>query len=236
MAHAAIKRLGTVEALMTGKVRALANRPERKSGIRKTPADGPVRLTATGLAGDEQGEKKHHGGLGKALHHYPYDHYPALRARLADTPAIRILENPGAFGENISTTGITERDVCIGDKIRIGGALVQISQGRQPCYTLNFYFGVPEMSRIVQSLRATGWYYRVLEEGEIRQGDPIDLLERPNPDWPVDAVQLVLYEDTLNGEALKILSELPELDEGWRGIFAERLRTGVVEDWGRRLG
>ncbi len=231
-----LKHLGRIEALMMGKAKELTNKPGLKSGINKTPVEGPVRLTATGLVGDEQGQKKIHGGLEKALHHYPYDHYPALRERLAGTPALEILKNPGAFGENVSTTGITERDVCIGDKIRIGSAVIQVSQGRQPCYILNAYFGVPEMSRLVQTLRATGWYYRVLEEGEIRQGDLIDLLERPNPEWSVDAVQVVLYEDTMNREALKILSELPELDEGWRGIFAARLRAGVVEDWGRRLG
>src|SRR3546814_708068 len=132
------------------------------SGIFKRPVDRAVQVTRTGLAGDEQGDRKHHGGPEKALHHYAFEHYPAWRAEL---PALApCLAGEGAFGENISTDGLTEADVCIGDVFRFGTSLVEVSQARQPCWRLNERFGDATMARRVQDTGRTGWYYRVRSE------------------------------------------------------------------------
>ncbi len=135
-----------------------------------------------GLVGDEQADLTVHGGTDKAIHHYPHDHYPAWAAELNGHP---LLTARGAFGENITTDGLTEDQVCIGDRLRLGQALVEVSQGRQPCWKIDHRFerkGVT--ARVIESGRC-GWYYRVLEPGPVGEGDTVELVERPHPRWTV---------------------------------------------------
>lgn len=123
-----------VRAILAGKSAPLGKLGVA-SGIFKRPPEARVGVTRAGLEGDEQGDKKHHGGREKALHHYAFEHYDAWRA---DNPTLApSLASEGAFGENISTNGLTEADVGVGDVFRLGSALVQISQARQPCWRLN---------------------------------------------------------------------------------------------------
>jgi len=158
-------RRWTLEALAVGAVRALGS---VTSAMHKTPVDGALVLGPEGLVGDAQADRRHHGGVDKAVHHYPRDHYAAWRAELGDLPW---LDAPGAFGENFSTTGLVEADVCLGDRWSVGGALLEVSQARQPCFKLGLRFGRKDMPRLVQASGRTGWYYRVLEVGEVRAGD-----------------------------------------------------------------
>jgi MOSC domain-containing protein YiiM len=208
-------------------------RSGRLSGIHKTPVAGPVAITATGLSGDEQGDRRHHGGPEKAVHHYPFQHYAAWQVE--HPPLAPYLASPGAFGENLSTLGFSEADVRVGDVYRIGTALLQVSQARQPCWKLNVRFALPEMARRVQTSGRTGWYYRVLEPGTIRAGDELVLVESPNPDWTLDRVLHYLNVDTLNPPALRALASLPFLAESWRSIALRRLVRCAVEDWEPRL-
>ncbi len=212
-------------AVLVGKVAPLGGR-DVPSGIDKRPVDGAVAITRTGLSGDEQGDRKHHGGPEKAIHHYPFDHYPALASRLTQ---------PGAFGENISTHGLTEADVCIGDVYRLGTALVQISQGRQPCWRLNERFDDTGMARRVQESGRTGWYYRVFEPGNVIAGDAMSLVERPAEGWTLQRVLHVLYRDTLNADDLARLAGLSLLAGSWRDLARRRLESRAVENWSRRL-
>lgn len=206
-------------------------RPGTFSAIDKRPLPGPVRVTIDGLAGDEQGERRVHGGPDKAVHHYPFDHYAWWRTELDDAALLRA---PGAFGENLSTTGCTEDDVCIADVVRIGGALLQVSQGRQPCWKLNDRFGDPHVARRMQHSGRTGWYYRVLEEGEIAAGDTMALVERRHPDWPVRRLSDLLFNRTLDREWLQSASRLP-LPPSWKKLIDHRLAHAAVESWERRL-
>jgi MOSC domain-containing protein YiiM len=222
----------TVDALLVGRPVAFGPNGE-PSGIHKTPCDGPVQLTHTGLAGDGQGDTKRHGGPEKALHHYPADHYAAWRAELPDLRPQ--LAQAGAFGENLSTTGLDERGVCIGDQFDLGTARVQIAQGRQPCWRLNVRFGRRDMARRVQMTGRTGWYYRVLTAGVVAPGDRLILVQRPNPAWPLARLLDVLYRDTLNVEALAAIAELPDLADSWRELARRRLARQEVEDWAPRL-
>ena len=149
------------------------------SAIAKRPVPGPWLITAEGLAGDEQGDRVHHGGPEKALHHYPIEHYSLWSA---ETPELaEALSIVPSFGENISTTGLTEETVCIGDIFTAGVVRLQVSQGRQPCWKLNAKFGRPDMAYRVQKTGRTGWYYRVLSEGRIDPGTPLVLNDRPHP-------------------------------------------------------
>ena len=191
--------LARVEAVLTGTAVAYS-RPGSRSAIAKQPRPGPVYIGLEGLEGDEQGDRRVHGGPDKAIHHYARDHY---RAWEADIGGHRLLEQPGAFGENISTTGITEGDVCLGDRLRLGSAVVEVAQGRQPCWKLSDRFGVPDMARRVQDSGRSGWYYRVLEPGQVEAGDELVLLARPYPDWPLPRLAALLYRRTLDRDELR---------------------------------
>ncbi len=225
-----------VDTVLVGQVRPFGPKGV-PSGFDKRPLAGAVVVTVLGLSGDGQGDPKHHGGPEKALHHYAYDHYPAWRAELAAVSAQAgpLLSAPGAFGENLSTTGLTEADLCIGDRLRLGTALVEVSQARQPCWKLNHRFGHAGMSCAVQQSLRTGWYYRVLEEGELRAGDALTLASRPYPEWSLARLLRVLHVDRLDYAALAEMAELPPLAESWRKLARQRVARHEVEDMERRL-
>jgi len=209
-----------------------------ESGIDKRRVNEPTWLGPEGLEGDSVADRRHHGGLEKALHHYAFDHYAYWRTVLDPVPSI--LGMPGAFGENLSslgTTGIamTEDTVCIGDIYRIGDALVQVSQGRQPCFKLNLRFGITDMALRLQQSGRTGWYYRVLETGYLQPGAPIELVERPLPSWSLSRAIDLLFRRTLALDDLAELASLPELAPSWRQLAARRVETRTVESWKRRL-
>ena len=186
MAGAALT--STVDQVFIGRVRLMLPEGEA-SGIFKSAVDGPVQLGPTGLEGDEQADLRHHGGPDKALHHYPAEHYALLAE---EWPQCAAMVGPGVLGENLSTRGLTEHDVCIGDVLRIGEAEVQVSQPRSPCWKIDLRLKVKDASRFVEAAGVTGWYYRVLREGRLCAGDGIELLERPNP-W----LTLAEYWDTV---------------------------------------
>lgn len=222
-----------LSALLVGKAIPLG-RPDTLSAIGKRPVTVAVTIGPEGIEGDEQGDRRFHGGLDKAVHHYPFDHYAAWHGDLPfPTP---LLETAGAFGENLSTLGLTEETVCIGDVFRVGTVILQVSQGRQPCWKLNHRFGVKDMARRVQSTGRTGWYYRVLEPGVAAAGDDIALVERPLPGWPLSRILRALYHDTGNLPTLEGIAALEPLADGWRILARRRVESGRVEDWSERLG
>ncbi|MGY2490002.1 MOSC domain-containing protein [Cupriavidus sp. CP313] len=225
-----------IGAVLTGQVRPFGPKGV-PSGIAKTVAGERIRVTALGLEGDGQGDPRHHGGPEKALHHYAFDHYPAWREELAAQGAQGngVLDVPGAFGENLSATGLTEAAVCIGDRFRLGSALVEVSQARQPCWKLNHRFGYAGMSRAVQQSLRTGWYYRVLETGDVAAGDTLELVARPCPRWSLQRLLQVLYVDRLDYAALAEMSELAPLAENWRKLARQRVERREIEDMERRL-
>lgn len=220
-----------IVTLLTGKSAPLAS-SNRQSGIAKSPARSPLMLEPEGFTGDEQADRRVHGGPEKAVHHYPRDHYPAWRDEIGTHP---LLDEPGAFGENISTTGLTEDNVAVGDMFRLGGALIQVSQGRQPCWKLNHRFDVTDMAHRVQGSGRTGWYYRVLEPGLVAPGDALVLIDRPAPDWTIHRLWHVMYVERMNPDDLSRMASLDVLAEGWRRHARRRLESGRVEDWSSRL-
>ena len=217
--------------LLTGRAAPLAG-SDALSGIVKLPVDRPLALGPEGLEGDEQADRRLHGGVEKAVHHYPVEHYAAWQADLGALPA---LAAPGGFGENISTSGLTEATVAVGDIFRLGSALLQVSQGRQPCWKLNRRFDTPDMARRVQQSGRTGWYYRVLAPGTVAPGDQLELVDRIAPDWTLHRLWHALYVDRLNKGELQGIAALGVLAEGWRKYAVRRLDSGRVEDWAKRL-
>lgn len=202
------------------------------SAIDKQQIQGPVDVSATGLAGDEQGDPRIHGGPDKALHAYAVSHYPQWRAEYPKSAAHFV---PGGFGENLVVEGATEQDMCLGDLWTVGDVVLQLSQSRQPCWKLNQRFEVPDMARRVQDSGRTGWYFRVLRPGQISAGMTAKLTGRPHPDWSLTRLWSVLYRDTLDQAALRAFVALPDLPDRWRKMAQARLDRGAVEDWRARL-
>jgi MOSC domain-containing protein YiiM len=221
----------TIDAVLTGRA-VDYTRPGSRSAIDKRAVEGPVRIGPEGLAGDEQGDRRVHGGPDKAIHHYPRDHYASWQGEVG---AHALLQAAGAFGENISTAGITEADVCLGDRLRLGSALVEVSQARQPCWKLSDRFGIADMARRVQDSGRSGWYYRVLETGTVQAGDTLAVVDRPHPHWPLPRLSELLYRRTLDRDELHGALALP-LVPSWRKLFERRLQQGDTESWDSRLG
>ncbi len=202
------------------------------SGIVKRPVATPIVLTRTGFAGDAQGDTRRHGGPEKAVHQYPFDHYATWAAEVG---ANALLSWPGAFGENLSTTGLREADVAVGDVFKLGSAVLQVSQGRQPCWKLNERFSNRAMAREVQRTGRTGWYYRVLQTGVVAPGEALVIDDRNTPEWSVQRIWKTFYVDTMNRPELEAIAALPTLAQGWRDHASRRLSSGQVEDWTSRL-
>lgn len=218
--------------LRTGRTRHIRG-TSIKSGIYKSTHIDPVRLTKLGFEGDEH-VYEHHGGLEKAVHHYSSRHYTSWRAEIPNSAQHF---HPGAFGENLVSHDMHEHNMCIGDVVAVGEeVLLQITYPRQPCYKLNHRFEFKDMSRRVQESGRTGWYYRVLREGQIQAGDQMVLVERHNPRWSIASVQHYLYKDMKNEEAMEELVGLPFLGEGIRNIFRRRLHKAFENQETRLLG
>jgi len=219
-----------LDSLLTGRAVPFS-RPGSRSAIVKTPVNGPLDVGPMGLEGDEQGDLRVHGGLEKAIHHYPREHYAAWAHELGDHA---LLKAAGAFGENISTTGWTEQTICLGDRVRAGTALLEVSQGRMPCWKLSDRFAVADMALRVQQSGRTGWYYRVLEPGVVQAGQDLKLEQRPHPQWPLARLSSVLFSQDVDTDILRECLALP-LAASWRRTLERRLEKRQVEDWSPRL-
>jgi MOSC domain-containing protein YiiM len=207
----------TIGPVLTG--RPAPFRGEEQSAIFRSPSAGPVALGSLGLAGDEVADKIHHGGAEMAVHHYPHDHYGFWQEFLGGH---ELLGQPGALGENITTSGLTEEEVCIGDRFRLGTALVEVSQGRQPCWKIDHKFQRKGITAKVVETAKSGWYYRVIEPGMVAEGDALELVERPNDGWSVARVfRAVLHKGADTAELVGI-ARLETLSQVWRERALEK--------------
>lgn len=187
-----------------------------QTGFYKKPVDGPRWLAPTNLAGDGQADLVNHGGPDKAVLAYAAAHYPGWREQL-ERPELP----HGAFGENFTVDGLTEDTVSIGDIFRLGGALVQVSQPRQPCWKLARRWRIKELPALVEHTGRTGWYLRVLEEGEVEPGQPLALQDRPYPGWTVTRATRTMRSRTRDCAAAGELAGIEALAASWRDRLAE---------------
>ena len=143
------------------------------TGIFKTAVDGPVELRQHNVDGDKQADLSVHGGPTKAAYVYPLQHYEYWRKELPE------LDYPwGSFGENFTIDGIDEESVSIGDEFRVGGAKVVVTEPRMPCFKLGIRFGRADMVKRFLSSQRTGFYFGVVEEGQVQAGDELELLKK----------------------------------------------------------
>lgn len=193
-----------------------SNRP---TGMFKAEITGTVPLGPCGLSGDEQADRRVHGGPEKALHLYPQIHYATLASRFPDAATALVL---GAMGENISAPGWDEAQVSIGDVFRLGSALIQISQPRSPCWKIDDRFSVEGMAQFIAEQRITGWYFRVLEPGEVAPGADLLRLERPNASLSLADFLALWAEHRPEPERLLSLADLPGLSPNWVNKLQDR--------------
>ena len=213
-----------VVSLNVGRPRPLRHASgEVLSAIRKEPVAGALALGPLGLDGDEQADRRSHGGVDKALCVYPREHAPWWARELGvELP-------PGGAGDNLSTRGLLEAEVVIGDVYRVGapgaapGPLVQVSQPRQPCYKLAAAHGDPRIALAVEQAGVTGFYLRCLEPGELRAGDRLTLADRPAHGVTVAESNRVMHRDRDDVEGLRRLLAVPELAQAWRETLRGRL-------------
>jgi MOSC domain-containing protein YiiM len=209
----------TLTALLTGKI-APFRAEDEPSAIGKAPVSGRVRIGPLGLEGDEQADRRYHGGRDKALHHYPADHYAYWRGEIGMHP---LLDAPGAFGENLVVSGMIESEACLGDRYRLGSATIELSHGRQPCWKQGHRFGEPWVTARIVKTRKSGWYYRVIEPGAAEAGDAFTLLDRPLPEWTVDRIfgLLIAGDHKRDPAAVRALAAMPVLADAWRSRAAK---------------
>ncbi len=193
----------------------------RASAIHKLPVTGAVALNELGLCGDAQADRRLHGGPDKALHHFPSEHYTVLAHAF---PALGELLAPGSIGENISSLGLTEETVCLGDVYSLGTARVQLTQPRSPCGKIDRRYGVDGLAKHIQDHGYCGWYYRVLTSGMVRAGDSLQLQERQP-----DAITLAVFHATMReprppADLLERLANMAVLGTDWIKKLRGRLQ------------
>lgn len=188
------------------------------TGFYKRTVDGPITATRLGLEGDGVADTKNHGGLDKAICCYSADRFPYWRDRLNE-PGL----GAAAFGENFTFAGITEDDVCLGDRWRIGAAEFEVSQPRQPCWKLARRWRIKELTLWVQQTGYTGWYVRVVTEGEVAPGASVELADRPQAEWTIARANEVMYESTKDRAANEALVAVATLSESWKKQLRKRL-------------
>lgn len=212
----------TIEAVCTGTARPFNG--VELSAIAKYPREERVQVLTHGLAPDEQADKRHHGGPDMAVHLYPLDHHAFWEQKIG---AHELLAQPGAFGSNLAVRGLTESEVHIGDRFRLGpkttGALVEISQPRKPCWKIEHRFGHKGMVAAIVTTARCGWYFRVLEPGEVGPGDMLERIALGEPRWSVTRAFLALHAGKASREDLAELSKLAPLSKEMREKAAAKL-------------
>ena len=194
------------------------------TGIFKEPVSGLVAVRMLNLDGDKQADLSVHGGPSKAVYAYGSEHYEYWRHELAG------VELPhGMFGENLTTEGLLEDTVNIGDRFSIGTVTLQVTEPRIPCYKLAVRFDRADIVRLFLESRRTGFYFRVLEEGVLEAGDEIKLISRDSGDVTVaDIVRLYTTEKS-NADLMRRAISVPALGETWRESFEDQLQKKARE-------
>jgi MOSC domain-containing protein YiiM len=189
-----------------------------ETGIFKNPVEGRVMLRTTNLDGDRQADLSVHGGPNKAVYSYPSEHYAAWNRELPDAA-----RTWGAFGENFTTEGFLETTVSIGNRYRVGSAVVSVTTPRLPCFKLAAKFQRDDMiERFVRSGRS-GFYFSVIEEGEVDAEDKFELLGREEPSLTIAEINELYTAKSPDRETLQRSLDVKLLPESWRMRFRARL-------------
>lgn len=188
------------------------------TGIFKSPVQGRVTLRTLNLDGDTQADLSVHGGPYKAVYAYPSEHYEYWRKELPDTSL-----SWGAFGENFTTEGLLEDDLYVGDRLRIGSAVVMVRQPRMPCYKLAAKFQRDDMIEHFAWSGRSGFYFSVEQQGDLGEGDMIEKISQQSASITIAEMNQLLFRDRYNRELLEKAIGSTALPKEWREHFLPRL-------------
>jgi MOSC domain-containing protein YiiM len=214
-----------IVSIQVGRIRSLgfddASDPHDKpwaTAFFKEPVPAAVYVGPTGIAGDEQADRENHGGPDKALLAYSADHYAHWRSHLQIADM-----QPGSFGENLTISGLDESCVSIGDVWQAGDVQLQVSQPRQPCWKMSRRWRIDDLARQVIANGKSGWYLRVLQEGELAAGMSIELLNRTHPHWTVARASDIMHHRQHDLAAAAELASLAPLSASWQESLRKRI-------------
>jgi MOSC domain-containing protein YiiM len=200
----------------------MSNSEPVSTGIFKEPVAGRVLLRTLNLDGDRQADLSVHGGQSKAVYVYPSEHYDYWKHELPE------MKLPwGMFGENFTTEGLFESELNIGDKLRVGSAVVVVTEPRMPCYKLGIKFGRSDIVKRFLASERTGFYFAVLQEGQVGAGDSIQLIEKSERGVRVSDITRLYTREKRNVGLLRRAIEVEALPDSWKSYFQHRLEKLV---------
>jgi MOSC domain-containing protein YiiM len=191
-----------------------------ETAIFKDPVAGPVKIDELNLAGDKQADLTVHGGPEKAVYAYPAEHYDYWRKELPN-----VAFSWAKFGENLTTEGLAENTLCIGDRLRVGTAVLMVTQPRLPCYKLQVRFDRDDMIKRFLASRRSGFYFSVVESGEVSAGSEVEILSRDANGVTVADIQKLYLGQNRDQDLLQRAINVKALPENWRSEFRIRARS-----------
>jgi MOSC domain-containing protein YiiM len=204
--------------LFIGGISALPN-SGRPTAMFKQPALGTLELGPEGFIGDQQADRRVHGGPEKAVHLYPAAHYAKLAERFPEAASQLI---PGSLGENISCAELDESSVRIGDIYRLGNARLQVCQPRNPCWKIDDRFNADGMAAFIAETNLTGWYWRVVQPGSVQPGATLELDEAASSALSLAAAMTLWQEHRPQPDNLEQLAATPGIASGWQEKILNR--------------
>ena len=209
-----------LQSVQIGKVRPFTSTGGREStsAIVKETVNGAIALGPLGLEGDEQANRRVHGGPEKALNVYCLEHYAAWEREIGRPFP------PGSAGENFTVRGALEDAVCIGDVYELGEIQLEVSQPREPCGKLAAHWGISDLVAQIQANGRSGWYFRVLQGGMITAPEKLERIARPYPEWTISRANRVMHFKDGGTEAAQALAACPALAESWRTVLGKRVK------------
>ena len=198
----------------------LRNGKKIQTGIFKQPTEGPIEVKQLGLEGDQQANKKLHGGVYKAICVYPSEHYDLWKEELGN-PGLSF----GDFGENLTTAGLMEGDICLGDRLRIGSVEMVVTQPREPCITLNARLDTKDLSARIRKSGRSGFYCSVEREGTIESGDSIEYISRDENKVSVSDFNRIINGETEVADIILRAFKIDALPPKLKGQFLHKRTT-----------
>ncbi|MEI5908726.1 MOSC domain-containing protein [Bacillus spongiae] len=188
-----------------------------KSGIQKEPVK-VLQVSKHGIVGDDVANHTFHGGVDRVICAYPFEHYAFWKSYLGHSLVLP------AFGENMTLCGMRERDVMIGDIYKVSDCLLQVSQGRIPCATISKFNQSPKLLQYIVEKGYTGYFFRVVEGGEITLQSPIELVERKENEISILRANQILFHENNDKNELQRLLDQPDLAEDWKKKIEAKMK------------
>ncbi len=217
------QKLANILYLKIGKVsknKKLTSEKEFESGIKKYPVDSAF-MTKTGFMGDEVADLIHHGGETKAVLFFSTNTYERLNKLSGNSFEY---DNVAHYGENLLVDNIDEADICAGDILKVGEATFEVSQPRQPCWKLSANTATKPMTSIIYNNGLTGWYARVVGEGEVKKGDEVLLIKRVYPKLSIEALNKIIVDPLSDKEVTLQAIKCPVLGEQFKDSLEGRAK------------